>query len=324
MQRWTCDRGGVPVRAPRGRTAAVIGWVAVLLLLAGTIGWIGPERLVAPWRVIDPGALLIALALMAASYMLRTLRITRYFTTALSGHFWSAFRLSSWHNLMNNLLPMRSGEVVFPVLMQRYYGLPAVQSVPVLLWFRLLDLQVVLLIGLAAGGHLLGVAPWALLALTVALLLTPVVAYALRGWLRRRLTGRDGRLADTLATVLDSLPDRPSRFVATLFWTWANWLVKLAALGWVLASLASLSFAQGVLGAIGGDLTTVLPIHAPGGFGTYEAGVVALLTPMGGELRSVLAAAVNLHLFVLGTAILAAGLSLLIKRPGRPHGLPLG
>ena len=299
----------------RGRVAAVLGWAVVLLLLAGAVGWIGPERLVAPWRAIDPWALSIALVLMFASYLIRTLRITRYFAAVLAGHFWSAFRLSSWHNLMNNLLPMRSGEVAFPVLMQRYYGLPAVQSVPVLLWFRLLDLQVVLLIGLAAGGHLLGIDAPALAAITLGLLITPLIAYGLRGWLRVRLVGRSSRLAGTFGTMLDSLPDRPSRFIATLFWTWANWLVKLAALGWVLAALAPLSFAQGVLGAIGGDLTTVLPIHAPGGFGTYEAGVAVFLGPMVGELRSVLAAAVNLHLFVLGTAIIAAGASLLIRRP---------
>ena len=299
----------------RGHVVAFLGWAAVLLLLAGAIGWIGPERLIAPWQTIDLVALLIALGLMVASYLIRTLRITRYFSVTLRGHFWSAFRLSSWHNLMNNLLPMRSGEVAFPVLMQRYYGLPAVQSVPVLLWFRLLDLQVVLLIGLTAGGHLLGIGTGLLVLLTVGLLLTPLVAYGLRGWLRDRLAGRSGRIVGTLVSMLDSLPDRPSRFVATLFWTWANWLVKLAALGWVLASLAPLTFAQGVLGAIGGDLTTVLPIHAPGGFGTYEAGVAVFLGPMVVEARTVLAAAVNLHLFVLGTAILAAGASLLIRRP---------
>lgn len=301
--------------AVRGHLAVALGWLAVLLLLAAAVAWIGPERLVAPWQAIEPWALLIALALMFASYLIRTLRITRYFEVRLAGHFWSAFRLSSWHNLMNNLLPMRSGEVAFPVLMQRYYGLPALKSVPVLLWFRLLDLQVVLLIGLAAGGHLLGIEAVWLVLLTLGLLLTPLVVYGIRGRLCEWIEGRDGRWVATLVSILDSLPDRPSRFVATLFWTWANWLVKLAALGWVLASLAPLTFTQGVLGAIGGDLTTVLPIHAPGGFGTYEAGVAVLLGPMVGEARVVLAAAVNLHLFVLGTAILSAAASLLIRRP---------
>ncbi|MFN2381638.1 MAG: lysylphosphatidylglycerol synthase transmembrane domain-containing protein [Guyparkeria sp.] len=302
----------------KGRLPAILGWTAVLLLLGVAVAWVGPARLIEPWISIDPWALLVALALMLASYVIRTLRITRYFPDRLAGHFWSAFRLSNWHNLMNNLLPMRSGELAFPVLMQRYYRLSPLESVPVLFWFRLLDLQVVLLIGLAAGGHLLSLSAGLLVALAVALLAAPVVAYALRHWLHRLLDGREGRLAAKGVQMLASLPDRPSRFLGTLFWTWVNWLVKLAALGWVLAALAPVGFSAGVLGAIGGDLTTVLPIHAPGGFGTYEAGVALLLAPLVDEPRVVLAAAVNLHLFVLGTALLAAALSLFIRRPAAP------
>lgn len=299
----------------KGRLASMLGWAAVLLLLGVAITWVGPARLVAPWLSIDPWALLVALALMMASYLIRTLRITRYFPERLTGHFWSAFRLSSWHNLMNNLLPMRSGELAFPVLMQRYYRLSPLESMPVLFWFRLLDLQVVLLIGLVAGGHLLGLPAGMLGLLFVLLLLTPIVAYGLRHWLHGVLARREGRLAQQGVTMLASLPDRPMRLIGTLFWTWVNWLVKLAALGWVLAALAPVGFAAGVLGAIGGDLTTVLPVHAPGGFGTYEAGVALLLTPLVDEPRNVLAAAVNLHLFVLGTALLAAALALFIRRP---------
>lgn len=293
----------------------IFSWMAVLLVLGLAIAWVGPERLIAPWLSIDPLALLVALALMMASYLIRTLRITRYFPDRLAGHFWSAFRLSSWHNLMNNLLPMRSGELAFPVLMQRYYRLAPLESMPVLFWFRLLDLQVVLLIGLAAGGHLLGLSAGLLGLFFVLLLLAPVVAYGLRHWLHGVLARRDGRLAQKGVMMLAILPDRPTRLLGTLFWTWANWLVKLAALGWVLAALAPVGFVAGVLGAIGGDLTTVLPVHAPGGFGTYEAGVALLLAPLVDEPRTVLAAAVNLHLFVLGTALLAAALALFIRRP---------
>ncbi|MCL7750013.1 flippase-like domain-containing protein [Guyparkeria hydrothermalis] len=298
-----------------GRALSVVSWLAVLALLGAAVIWVGPARLVAPWLSIDPWALAVALVLMLASYVIRTLRITRYFPDRLSGRFWSAFRLANWHNLMNNLLPMRAGEVAFPVLMQRYYRLSPLESVPVLLWFRLLDLQVVLLIGLAAGGHLLGLSGGVLAGLVALLLAAPVGAFALRHGLHGLLVRREGRFAAKGAEMLASLPDRPGRFVATLFWTWANWLVKLAALGWVLAAFAPVGFAAGVLGAIGGDLTTVLPVHAPGGFGTYEAGVALLIAPLVDEPRTVLAAAVNLHLFVLGTALLAATLSLLISRP---------
>ena len=87
--------------------------------------------------------------------------------------------------------------------------------------------------------------------------------------------------------------------------------MKLAALGIVLGLLAKVSPLAGTLGAIGGDLSTVLPLHAPGGFGTYEAGAMALLAPASGaaDLGPLLAAAVNLHLLVLTTALIAGALA---------------
>jgi len=304
----------VSVTARRGMMA--IGWLAVIALIVGVVAWVGPQRLVAPWLAIDPAALLVALLLMLASYVVRTLRITRYFRARLAGEFWPTLRLSSWHNLMNNLLPMRSGELSFPLLMRRYYGLSPMQSVPVLLWFRLLDLQVVVLIGLLAAGMLLGLAAgW--VAVFVLLLVSPLGVYVLRHWLHARLKGRSNGWQDRLVEILESLPDHPRLFLGTLFWTWANWLIKLCALGWVLAALAPVSFFQGVVGAIGGDLTTVLPVHAPGGFGTYEAGVALLIGPFVDDTKALVAAAVNLHLFVLGTALLAAVISLAIRRPAR-------
>lgn len=108
-----------------------------------------------------------------------------------------------------------------------------------------------------------------------------------------------------------------AHFLATLGWTWANWLIKLLTLAWVLSHVAQLGLAAALAGAIGGDLTTVLPIHAPGGFGTFEAGVVLALQPFGLDATSALAAAVNLHLFVLGSSLLAALMVLLIKVPGQ-------
>ncbi len=295
-----------------------VGWAVVLALLAAVVFWVGPAELVAPWLAIDPFALAVALVLMLASYVLRTLRITRYFHVLLAGHFWATFRLSSWHNLMNNLLPMRSGEVAFPVLMRSYFGLSPLRSVPVLFWFRLLDLQVVVVIALFAGGAVFGLTP-AWVVILVMLLVAPLGVYLLRGPLHRRVSGEGGRLRARLAEVLEALPDRPGLFLGTMAWTWANWAVKLGALGWVLAALAPVGFVEGVLGAIGGDLTTVLPVHAPGGFGTYEAGVALALGAFVDSGRELLAAGVNLHLFVLGSALLAAALTLFIPRP-RPGG----
>lgn len=55
----------------KARLLAIVSWAAVLLLVLGVaIAWVGPERLVAPWLSIDTMALLVALALMLASYLI--------------------------------------------------------------------------------------------------------------------------------------------------------------------------------------------------------------------------------------------------------------
>lgn len=299
----------------------LLGWLAVLAGLLAVVYWIGPARLFAPWLRIEPWALLIALALMLASYALRALRIQRYFTVALRGRFWATCKLSAWHNLSNNLLPMRAGEVAFPILMQRYFDLPAHRTVPVLLWFRLLDLQAIVVLGLASALWSTGLSRDWLWPVAV-LLPAPFVVYALRfkmivwlGGMPEDANELGKGLRGKLLAALASLPEAPGHFASTLWWTWVNWLAKLAALSWLLVALAGVKPAVAMLGAIGGDLTTVLPIHAPGGFGTFEAGVIAAIKPFGVSAQTAVAAAVNLHLFLLGASLLSALLTLGIRSP---------
>jgi uncharacterized membrane protein YbhN (UPF0104 family) len=292
-------------------------WILALFALTGVIVWIGPDKLLAPWRLISIPALSLALILMVLSYALRALRIQRYFINELRGQFWPTLKLSTWHILLNNFLPMRTGEISFPVLMQRYFTLPAARTVPVLLWFRLLDLQAIVLIGLLAAIWGMGLPDaWAILVIT--LVPAPVLIFLARHRVRRVIATRpDGKWRGRLLSSVDSLPHSVAHFLAALGWTWANWLIKLVTLAWVLAHLAPLGLAAALAGAIGGDLTTVLPIHAPGGFGTFEAGVMVALQPFGLDAANSLTAALNLHLFVLGSSMLAALIVLLIKTPNQ-------
>ncbi len=67
-------------------------------------------------------------------------------------------------------------------------------------------------------------------------------------------------------------------------------------------------------------MSSVLPFHGIAGAGTYEAGVLAGLVPLGVEMEVALRAAVNLHLFVLGSSILAAPWPLCSPLRGRIPG----
>jgi hypothetical protein len=273
--------------------------------------------LLVPWRQLDTAALVGAIILVFVSYGVRAVRVYDYFRAQfpqqLAGGLPLCLHLSLQHNLLNNLLPMRSGELSFPLLMSRYFAVPAKRSLPVLLWFRLLDLHTLaLLAALIIGADLIG--QTMTLLLTAIWLLLPWLGYRLyRPWLQR-IGDRPGRGWGLLRHILHSLPHSPASFWRSWWWTLLNWVIKLAVFAWVLSLFIDIGLGPAWLGATFGDLTSVLPIHGIAGAGTYEAGVMAGLLPFHIAPAAALTAAVNLHLFVLSCTILSGLVSLMLPK----------
>lgn len=285
--------------------------VAFIVAVEYFVGW---GALLTPWRDVSAATLLIALTLTFISYVLRTLRVSDYFRAELRGQFLLSLKLTLQHNLLNNFLPMRTGEISFPVLMGRYFHVPAARSVPVLLWFRLMDLHTLIVIALLATGGL-WFNPSYVIPLAGLLLPLPLLVHLTHVRLARTLAGAASGIRDKLAQALASLPQTLPEFLRAWGWTWINWLLKLAVFAWVLLLFAPLPWSAGWLAAIAGDLTSVLPVHGIAGAGTYEAGIVAALLPAGLSAEVALRAAVNLHLFLLGSTILGGAVALML--PGQ-------
>ncbi|TVR63092.1 MAG: UPF0104 family protein [Candidatus Competibacteraceae bacterium] len=292
-------------------------WLGLALLLGVVVGvqWaIGWPQLLAPWRTLAPTTLALAVLLASLSYVARAVRVYDYFLPETRGGFAACLKLTLLHNLFNNLLPMRAGEVSFPVLLNRYFAMPLPRSLAGLLWFRLMDLHALAAVALVAvGGHWLN--GWQVGLLTLIWLGLP---WGLFRWSpTAALAGFGHRLPprwqDRLTQARAGLPKTPAAFWRAWFWTLSNWLVKLAVFAWILQWFAPMPAAAAWLGAIGGDLTSVLPVHGIAGAGTYEAGVVAALLPFGVPATAALAAAVNLHLFMLGLSLAGGALALGLK-----------
>ncbi|MEW5838201.1 MAG: lysylphosphatidylglycerol synthase domain-containing protein [Pseudomonadota bacterium] len=284
------------------------------ILLALMIEWVfGWARLLAPWAAIPLGGLALAITLMLASYMLRAWRVADHFS--IRGHFGAVLSLNLQHNLWNNLLPMRAGELSFPLLMRQKFGADPAYALAGLFWIRLVDAQVLAALALGSLLWLARVETLAVLLLALALI-APFAFWMMRGWLAARVANmREGKLRALFDKALAGLPRDARHFAVGVALTWANWLVKLAALAWVLRQFVAIDWAGAGLGVLGGELTSVLPIHAPGGFGTYEAGMLAALLPQGLPLGGATAAAINTHLFLLGSSLLFGLLAMLI--PGK-------
>jgi hypothetical protein len=118
--------------------------------------------------------------------------------------------------------------------------------------------------------------------------------------------GRGENRARHLAKrILDGLPATPALFWIVWIWTGVNWTVKLLVFSWILKAFSPMPYSHALLGSITGELSSVLPIHGLAGAGTYEAGIMVGLLPREMDVQAALSGAVNLHLFILGTSLLA-------------------
>jgi uncharacterized membrane protein YbhN (UPF0104 family) len=253
---------------------------------------------------------------LLASYLVRALRFYSYFRVEMHGRLRDCIKLTAYHNFFNYLLPMRSGEVAFPILMARYFGISMTKSVPVLVWFRLLDLHTLALIAIAALP-LVSVPSAAVALLAAAWLTVPWLAYRFHRRLARRLGASAGGWRARLGSALESLPSDNRRFVVAWVWTLFNWTVKLTVVAVGLGIFAGAGPRAALAAAVAGEVSMVLPIHSVAAAGTYEAAIAAVLVPSGMPLDTALAGAINLHLFMILGVLITGMIGIVIPAPAR-------
>ena len=282
--------------------------IVMISLTAAFVVWLvgsgqGAQVMIALGSLSAP-LLLLLFAGMIVTYLLRALRVYYEFGDATRGRFVTCLQLVLAHNALVNVLPMRAGELSFPVLLKREFGVPMVRSGGSLLWLRAQDaiilgaLSIVVWPGL---NPLMRIAGMFLLILGGVLL--PLVAQRL---LSQFSTGK-------LGTICTALVD--SAYHARIGWLWtiANWVVKLTVLSQVFAQLLGADWQVGAAGAVGGELAAISPIQGMAGIGSYEAGAAAALRLSGIAWVDGLKAAFSMHLLVLASALVSAGIALLVS-----------
>jgi hypothetical protein len=281
-------------------------YVVMISLTAAFVVWLvgsgqGAQVMIALGSLSAP-LLLLLFAGMIVTYLLRALRVYYEFGDATRGRFAACLQLVLTHNALVNLLPMRAGELSFPVLLKREFGVPMMRSGGSLLWLRAQDaiilaaLSVVVWPGLDPLMRIAGV-----FLLILGGVLLPHVAQRL---LSQFSTGKLGTLCAALAD---------SAHHARIGWLWtiANWVVKLTVLSQVFAQLLTADWQVGAAGAVGGELAAISPVQGVAGIGSYEAGAAAALKLSGIAWVDGLKAAFSLHLLVLASALVSAGIALL-------------
>jgi len=302
---------------------------ALVVAYAAIVQWAwGWPSILEGWRQVGLANVALALALLVATYFVRTHRIQDYFPRETRGRFVRLFRVTQVHNILNIMLPFRTGETSFPLLMKSEFGVPLAHGASALLVLRLLDLHA---LAAAAGIGLVAQAGYGLAAWLawLAFLLCPLGLFPLRGRLlaagRKRLSPRLEKLIDEIG---DGIPGDLGIFLRAWALTVFNWGVKILVLAWVLGLMGVGPVAARFGGALGGELSSVLPIHAPAGVGTYPAGIAAGAAAFGADggaasLTLLAKAAINAHLLTVVAALAGLALALLIPafaRQSKRHG----
>ena len=301
---------------------------AVIALYAGFIQWIwGWNTILSGWRAVGLPTISIALALLVGTYVIRAHRMRDYFPRETSGRFLRLFRVTQVHNLLNIMLPFRAGETSFPLLMRAEFGVPLAHGTAALMVLRLLDLHALLAaagLGLVAGSSrpALAAALWALF-LLLPLLLFPVKRPLMRA-MRSRVSGKPARIVEEIDA---GLPADLSAFIRAWLLTVLNWGVKVLVLAWMLGLMGVGPLAATFGGALGGELSSVLPVHAPAGVGTYPAGITAGAAAFGAArdtmaLDRLARAGINAHLLTIVSALVGTALSLILPSRSGDRGIP--
>ncbi len=283
------------------RLLAILLSLALLAWLASSGRW---QELPASLARFSPGLILLALAGFGCSYALRALRVYDEFRRDAEGRYLDCLRIVLMHNAMVNVVPFRGGEAAFPLLLGRHFGTPLARALASLFWFRLQDAFVVIAIAICVWP---GAPLWLRAGALAALLL---LAWWLPRWARAPHRWHEGSaLTGKLAKLRDAFADSTRHARFGWLWTVANWSVKLLTQAWVLAQLLPAAAGVGAAGALGAELSAILPVQGVAGFGTYEAGAAAAMLPHGIALEEGIRAALALHLFVIASAVLAGALA---------------
>lgn len=286
---------------------SILVFAATCFLVSATVGWQPLLHAFSTLSVID---MQILIALMCVASLARSARVA--VSLQLSHAPVTLFHVCNTHNLLNNLLPMRTGELTFPVLMRHHFGLPHTESGMHLIMYRLLDLLALLSVGLVVFLSQFNL--WLVL---ISIVLTAGLL-ALSNPIRRALIQLAANWQQPpsfilkVSQALQRMPTSGKRYWLGIFLTYLQWSAKLAAFLYLVAQMSDIGIPDAILAIVGADLSSVLPIHGVAGSGTFEAGFVLAGSLGDGHSEILLSAAVQLHLFLLASAIAMATFSFIL------------
>lgn len=295
-----------------------------------------PRAAIASLRNLSPLPLVLGLVAYVLCYVCRAIRF-RMLLPGVDVPLGKTTAIVAVHNLLNMLLPARTGELSYVYLAQNKLGAKLSQGAASLVVARLYDLVGIAAFFLTAfvltrhdDGHETQIAIGAVLLLGGSLLalaaLGPIVG-ATVSFLRRFDWFREGFPARLLLK-LESLGSelaaskRRGQFLPLFLVTQAQWLFTFLTCFGILRACEGahdFPFIASIVGSTGLSLALILPINPVGNVGTFQAGWILGYTLVGLDKQTATASAIAAHLAILLYASLLAAWGYLALRESSPR-----
>jgi len=250
----------------------------------------------------------------------------------------SCYAITATHNMTNNVLPFRTGELAYPYLLKRHFDIGLGDSTATLFYARIFDLAAMALFffgSLAFVGkdvlETVAASKDEILRFTLLVVLVGGVLLGVYVLLDRWANNADGGehegLRGKIRGAFRSLTRGLQRVeivsisIRMFLYSMAIFLARYAFFMYALRAFGiDLLFGEAVAASTLAILGAIFPLQGVGGYGTIETGWVLGLVLIGVEPTRALMAGFGVHTFRLVLSILlAAGTYPILPRPTLPR-----
>ncbi len=272
---------------------------------------------------ISPRWILLGFALYVLTYFLRALRFNILLNGKVSIR--DLFSIVSVHNMMNSLLPARTGELSYVYLLKKTKDVPSGEGVTTLLVARSLDIIAVSIIFLISIFFIEGfatsriiLAPITLILLAIFVLFLSIYHGAKMASLIGELTLRIGiSESRSIAFLLKKIDETAKSFQAIdsnklLFKVFAvtilSWTFQFSVVYTLIAGMGiPLNLLEVIVGATFAMLTFILPISSLAGFGTLEGAWAIAVMSLGITKEAAIISGFGFHIILLIFSMILGG-----------------
>lgn len=290
------------------RIKVIIALILFMGLIYGVEQYIGWLSVLSDWEQLSLTTITGVTILVFLSHFLRIVRVHFAYNVTQKVAFIDVSAVSLLHNTLSFLLPMRIGEAALPLLSRTQLNVDIRYATTTLFVIRVFDLHVLCMLLLTFAGSLF-IEEYALPIIVIGLLALPLGVAILK-----QLTTRFKPL-----TFARPLLSPNSVWLKTYSFTLAIWGVKLSALTFLAQQLGHLTLEHTWIATIMADGSALSPISGFANAGTFEMAFSLPLISLGYTTSELVRIAVNVHIFVIVTNIIAGIIGFMLLRHTQNH-----